>query len=331
MKKLLYVERYFFEWVSIEKVFRQVADEIDPTKFETSFEKAPFNNTTLGIFKNLLTFRPRHADLYHVTGHIHYMGLVLPPDRTVLTIHDLRFLNNRTGLRRFVLKKLFLDWPLKRLKYITAISEATRQEIAKMGGIDPGRIRVIENPLRTEFVFRREKPFDSERPVILQIGTMRNKNIPNLVRAISGLSCRLVIIGKIDGELVELLGEHNVEFENKFDLSDGELVSEYEQSDIVTFCSTYEGFGLPIIEAQAMRKPVVTSDRSPMKEVAAAGAVLVDPDSVASIRSSIVQLTKDEALRKQIVEAGVANVKRFSAPAIAKAYVDLYQEVLRSN
>ena len=328
MKKVVYVERQLTEWVSIEKVFRQVADKLDSSLFQTSFEKAPFGNSLSGIIRNLLSFRPTEADLYHITGHIHYMALVLPPERTVMTIHDLRFVNNQKGIRGFVLKKLFLDLPLRRLKHVTAISEATRQEIASRAGIDPEKIHVIENPLRSEFVFRRDKPFDDTCPVILQVGTMANKNIPNLIRAVSSLRCKLVIIGRINDEVTEMLRTHKIDFENKLDLGDAELVMEYERCDLVAFCSTYEGFGLPIIEAQALRKPVVTSDLSPMKEVAGNGAMLVDPNDVESIRAGITKVIGEPDLRNSLIEEGIENVKRFSADTIAAQYAGYYNSIL---
>jgi glycosyltransferase involved in cell wall biosynthesis len=328
VKKIIYIERKFWEWVSIEKVFRQIAEGLSPSRFQTAFQQVPYGNSLFGTIKNLLFFKKEPADIYHVTGQIHYITLILPAKKTVLTIHDLRFLHDRKGLRRIVLKKLLLDWPVRKLRYITAISDATKNEIMRYTKCDERKIRVIENPLRDEFVPSIEKPFDKTKPTLLQIGTTVNKNIPNLIRAIDGLSCRLVIIGRINSEIRDLLESHRIEFENKMDLSDAELVSEYERADIVSFCSTYEGFGLPIIEAQAMHKSVITSDFSPMKEVAGGAAIQVDPDDPREIRKGIEKIINDEALRAGLIRSGLENVARYQPELIARVYEEYYESIL---
>ncbi|MBK9155790.1 MAG: glycosyltransferase family 4 protein [Chloracidobacterium sp.] len=329
MVKISYIERKFNFFVSVEKVFRIVAESLDAERFETSFSQLPFLNTFSGMIRNLITFRPDpEADIYHVTGHCHYITLVLPRDRTVLTIHDLGFLHTRRGIRRWILKKVLLDLPVKRVRYVTAISEATRAEIESNLPSARGKIRVIENPMDPAFFTQTKKEFDPDEPVVLQVGTSANKNVENLVRALRGLKCRLVLIGEIKPELRRLLDESSIRFEWKEELERNELKEEFERADLVVFCSTYEGFGLPIIESQGMRTPVITSDLSPMKDVAGKGALLADPNRPDEIRSQVETLLSDPELRDKLVEAGLNNVDRFDPHLIALEYSSLYLEII---
>ena len=80
----------------------------------------------------------------------------------------------------------------------------------------------------------------------MQIGITPNKNIPNLIKALDGIECRLRIIGKLTDDLKFVLRSGNVKYENVFGLDDAAMRREYEEADIVAFCSTFEGFGLPI-------------------------------------------------------------------------------------
>lgn len=326
--RIVFIERQKSQSVSIERVFREISRHLPHEKFDFEFHKLAYGNGILGILKNLIFFRRMPADIYHITGHAHYMALVLPRERTILTIHDLIFLHTRTGLRRKVLKKLFLDWPLKRLKYVTTISESTKVEILKHLDSLHEKLRVIENPIFSEFVTNDGKAFNKENPVILQVGTTNNKNISRLITAIAGLTCKLRIIGTLDVKIEDELMTNNIDYENVAGVGDGEMREEYRNCDIVSFCSTYEGFGLPIIEAQAMRKPVITSDLEPMRSVAGGAAVLVDPNIAESIKQGILSIIYSENLRSDLAERGLENIKRFDPKTISRKYAELYDEVL---
>lgn len=330
--RILFVERKkSAAAVSIEKVFLQIAKSLSGEKFAAAFQQLQHPNDLFGTIKNLLTFKKNEADIYHVTGHVHYIALILPVNKTVLTVHDVGILRIRNGLRRYILKKLLFDLPIKRLKYITAVSEATKKEIIRHTNCPEGKIRVIENPLQGHFYAAEKKDFNSRQPTVLQIGTTANKNLANLIEALHGIKCRLVIVGGLEDRIVDLLKENSINYENKAELSDQAIRKEYEKADIITFCSTFEGFGLPIIEAQAMRKPVITSNLSPMKEVAGGGATLADPNDIESIRNSILQIINNPEQRDELILKGIENVKKYRSENIAAQYENLYFEVFKKS
>jgi len=246
----------------------------------------------------------------------------------VLSIMDVRFVNMNVGIRRAILKKLYLDLPVQRLRYITAISENVRQEIIELTGCSPDKIRVLDLPLFSDFEFGSIERGKNPKPVILQVGTMVNKNVPRLAEALRGLDCKLVVIGDLDREQHAALAANKIDFDNLVGIGDEEMRNAYLNSDIVAFCSTYEGFGLPIIEAQSLHRPVVTSNISPMKETAGDGALLVDPFDTASIREGIQRLLESETSRSELIRKGAENAKRFSPRAVAAQYEKIYYEII---
>jgi glycosyltransferase involved in cell wall biosynthesis len=171
-----------------------------------------------------------------------------------------------------------------------------------------------------------ERPFAGDRPRILHIGTTPNKNLPRVVAALRGVPCVLVIVGRLPPAVVNDLQENDIRYENFIGVDHAAMTRLYRDADIISFPSTYEGFGMPILEGQTVGRPVLTSDLDPMRSVAGeGGALLVNPLSVDAIRRGFVTLVDDGLLRERLIAAGRDNCRRFTLEAVATSYLVLYQ------
>lgn len=326
--KVILASRCAGRFWSIEGIFSNVLRAF-PEWVKGSVWSAPRDRANLGsLVANLLWLRSlKDCDLIHQTGDIHYAILGQWRHPVVLTIHDLRFIEEARGLRRILFWWLWLYLPCRRADRVTVISEFTKSRLLSLGRIKADKVRVIPNCVGPKFI-PVTKPWPSTKPRLLHIGTTDNKNLNRVAEACAGLSLHLSILGKLTAQQREHLQRHRIDFEVFCDLSKDQVVALYAASDIMVFVSTYEGFGLPILEAQAVGRPVLTSDLSPMREVAGAGALLVDPFSTECIRGGLVRLLTDSRLRDELVAAGFQNVRQYSAPAVAMQYAELYREVV---
>jgi len=213
---------------------------------------------------------------------------------------------------------------------LVAISESTRDEILHLIPGVRDRIRVIHNPVSSEFKSS-PKHFNKSRPRILHLGGAPNKNLERHAAALRDFACELFVVGQISAGQRLCLENSGICYTVLEKLSSAALLEQYLRSDIVLFASTYEGFGLPIVEAQAVGRPVVTSNLPPMTEVAADAACFVNPYDVPSIRAGIARLIHDEDYRNALVASGYRNVKRFEPRRIAAQYAQLYQEILAAE
>ena len=105
--------------------------------------------------------------------------------------------------------------------------------------------------------------------------------------------------------------------------------TQYQLADIIVLPSTYEGFGMPILEAQAVGRPVLTSNISSMPEVAGDAACLVNPYDVNEIRAGINKIISDDNYRESLIQKGFENIKRYNPERIATDYYELYQRVIK--
>jgi glycosyltransferase involved in cell wall biosynthesis len=294
-----------------------------------AFTSSHFSNGILPRIRGILEARRQAAAINHITGDVHYLALGLPGKRTLLTIHDCGLMNNPNPLARRILKWLWLDIPVRHCRYVTAVSEATRQDIIRHTGCDPDKIVVIPTIITDSFR-RADKPFNRQRPRILHIGLAPNKNLERHAAAISGLDCELHIIGKLEPAHRQLLDRYQIRYTSEYNINQEDMQRAYAECDLLLFASTLEGFGMPIIEAQTVGRPVITSNISSMPEVAGDAACLVDPFSIDSIRNGLVNVIGDSSFRESLVKKGFLNCSRFSAPLVARQYEALYHKLINT-
>jgi glycosyltransferase involved in cell wall biosynthesis len=280
------------------------------------------------LWSDIRALRHFNADVYHVTGDVNYVLLFLPWRKTIITVHDIgHYLFGLTGPRKTIYKWLWLILPMNFARRITAVSVATHSNIVEHLRISPKQVNVIENCYNS-LCLPSSSDFNRSMPRILQVGTKPYKNVPRLIHALYKIPCILVLIGELSPDIVELLSNAGVYYENYVSIDQAELLDQYERADIVSFVSIGEGFGMPIIEAQAMARALITSNIPPMSLVAGPGACLVDPLDTSTIRTGIQRLIEDDTYRRQVITDGLKNVEAYSPEHIAFAYIQLYHGML---
>jgi glycosyltransferase involved in cell wall biosynthesis len=335
MHELTYIYRkknpVFF---SIERIFHAIAQKIHDdygSEFDLRSVELPFPTGLRTILPNIRFTRKHQRSINHITGDVYYALLgCRRKNINIMTVHDCVALYKypRTDPRYWFIKWLWYELPARRADMVTVISANSRRELLKFTRCDEDKIRVIPNFLDPAF---QPSPaaFNTARPRILFIGSTPNKNLERLVEAIAGMPVQLTIIGNLTTTQEELLARHHIDFRRRSGLTQEQLIEEYAGSDLLAFPSTYEGFGLPIIEAQAVGRPVLTSALSPMQETAGKGACLVDPYDVGSIREGISRILSDEPYRQQLLREGAGNAAGYRLDQVTAQYISLYRETIQ--
>jgi len=312
--------------VSVERVFAAVRAKM-PSDIKCRVFVSRF--VSRGLRRrvyNMLEAVCQQGDVNHITGDVHFLTLLLRKSRTLLTIHDCASLERLKGVRRAILRWFWYSLPIARSAVVAVISESAKAELMRHVDCPVDKVRVISSCISEEFTAE-PKAFNAACPQILQVGTGANKNLLRVAEALSGISCEWQIVGNLTREQEAVLRSFNLKYRALGVLDEPGVRAAYGACDMLVFASTYEGFGLPILEANAVGRPMVTSNILSMPEVAGDAACLVDPFDPLSIRAGILRVINDADYRSQLVANGFQNVARFSAEKVARQYAEIYREL----
>jgi len=285
-------------------------------------------------------------DVYHGLSHELPVGIEKSGVKLVVTMHDLIFLRYPEYYKK-IDRKIYdqkFRHACRKANRIHAISEQTKQDLISYFAVPEEKITVIYqsiNPIfykRVEIERKQElrKKYQLPKKFLLSVGTLEpRKNLLGLLEGMvhSKTYIPLVVVGKMTDyhhkvqKFIEAdLNRLQVYFLPR--IQDKELAVLYQMAEILVYPSMFEGFGLPVAEAQASGCPVITSNISSLPEAGGDAALYVDPKKPEEIGKALKTLLADQTLRKLLIAKGKVNVQRFTQENFAIQIKELYNSVL---
>ncbi|MCA9364619.1 MAG: glycosyltransferase family 4 protein [Candidatus Moranbacteria bacterium] len=280
---------------------------------------------------------------------------VVPPIRpknTTVTIHGLEYEKCPEAYRpweRFYMRQA-ITHACKWAKKIIAVSQNTKKDLIKIYKVPEEKITVIYEGYETKWALNeketlsikrnlfRKFAIDTDKPYYFFVGRIeKRKNIETIVKAFN--ICKklyriphVLVLAGAPGHGFQEIQKVITDSPFKSEIVQVGFVSAkekealFKEADVFVFPTIYEGFGLPILEAQSVGVPVITSNRSSMPEVAGKGALLVNPQDEKTIARTMHMLVAEQETRKKMVHKGRKNIERFSWKKCAKEIADVVKK-----
>ncbi|MEM7801345.1 MAG: glycosyltransferase family 1 protein [Chloroflexota bacterium] len=281
-------------------------------------------------------------DLFFTPAHVipfSWMG------KSVATIHDLGY--EHFPEAHTAQQVAQLRWSTRhnarRSQVILADSKATQNDLIQRYGTPTAKIRVVYPGLEVPLQWKETppKPNDiTEKPYLLFLSTLQpRKNLSGIITAFQSIAAQiphdLVLAGRSGWHADQIFAQIEqlpakirervmlpgyIDEERKHQL--------LKHADIFLYPSLYEGFGFPLLEANAAGLPVITAASSSLLELAeTGGAITVDPHESQQIAEAILMILRDPAKRADLIRRGYENIRRFRWEAAAQQTADIFETI----
>jgi glycosyltransferase involved in cell wall biosynthesis len=277
------------------------------------------------------------SDLYHAPS---FVAPLLTPCRLIMTIHDL----NHIVLPQFytpfhqIYYQFFVRRCIRRSEFILTVSQFSKSEIVRTLKLPAEKLFVTyngvseaykpeTNPEILEYV--RDIYELPEKFIFCLSNNKPHKNVQQLVRAYcySDLKIPLVLASPVDHNVIQIAenyGKKHLVYFTKF-IAEEHLPSVYSMTHLFVYPSTYEGFGLPPLEALSCGAPVVVARSSSLPEVVGENAIFTNPYDYKDMANALTNGVNDEVMRARLREFGVGHARRFSWDSMTSQTLEIYE------
>ncbi len=301
---------------------------------------------TYGLARNL---KHDGVQIYHGLSNEIPMGTFHSGISTVVTIHDVAFHTFPDMYHwhdRIIYDKKW-QYACNNADRIIAISECTKRDVLEFYNVPEHKVDVVYQPVAPRYYlpfepFRNGKSvggFDLSQPYMLYVGSVNSrKNLLGIVKAMElmpkDLKLPLVVVGSGSAykqEVQQYIAEHGMEKQFVWlqNIFNEQLQTLYANAQLFVYASFYEGFGLPVVEAQLCGCPVVTSNVSSLPEAGGPFAQKADPRNVEDIASKMMNVLTDSALRNEMIAGGREYaMNTFHPSVLAQQLMSIYNKMV---
>lgn len=345
------LSRAIYETKKIE--IKIIIREQDLCKFEFAYKddliviKGIENSKDRNYFEQFKL--PKMINKYYEDAILHSPDIMVPllcKNRNVMTVHDMAFrsFNGAFTLKSKLWKNLIINLSIKKADRVLVVSDFTKSEVVRYFHKYNNKIETVHigfNNFSNDNI-----NFSNVRKGILEIGNSNyiftvntispRKNTDGIVKAFNNIKdkidANLVIAGKkgwLYEDVFKLVDEMGINDRVIFtdEINEDELKYLYKNSNIFVYCSYYEGFGLPPLEAMSYGIPCVVSDKTSIPEIVGDAAKYANPYSIEDISEKMLQLINSEEEKIRIQEIGYERIKNFSWQKCAEDTIAVYKSL----